>query len=80
MMSMIPGFSNAVIQPGSEAESQAKVKKFMTIMDSMTDKELDSNSSKIFSEPTRSGCWGWRGPETGGSLKRGPFEVLGWRG
>lgn len=53
VMSMIPGFSNAIMQPGSEKESQAKIKRFMTIMDSMTDKELDSTSTKIFSEPSR---------------------------
>jgi signal recognition particle subunit SRP54 len=35
-MSMIPGFSNAIMQPGSEKESQAKIKRYMTIMDSMT--------------------------------------------
>lgn len=50
---MIPGFSNAIMQPGSEKESQAKLKRFMTIMDSMTAKELDSSSTKIFSEPSR---------------------------
>lgn len=33
---MIPGFSNAIMQPGSEKESQAKIKRYMTIMDSMT--------------------------------------------
>ncbi len=32
---------------GHEKESQAKVKKYMTIMDSMTDKELDTGSTKI---------------------------------
>lgn len=53
VMSMIPGFSNAIMQPGSEKESQAKLKRFMTIMDSMTAKELDSSSTKIFSEPSR---------------------------
>lgn len=53
VMSMIPGFSNAVMQPGTEKESQAKVKKFMCIMDSMTDKELDATGTKIFTEPSR---------------------------
>lgn len=53
VMSMIPGFSNAIMQPGSEKESQARLKRFMTIMDSMTAKELDSSSTKIFSEPSR---------------------------
>ncbi|KAL6779796.1 SRP54 [Auxenochlorella protothecoides x Auxenochlorella symbiontica] len=57
VMSMIPGFSNAIMQPGSEKESQAKLKRFMTIMDSMTAKELDSSSTKIFSEPSRILRW-----------------------
>ena len=36
VMSMIPGFSNALMPPGGEKESQARIKRFMTIMDSMT--------------------------------------------
>ena len=47
VMGMIPGFSNALAQPGHEKESQAKIKRFMCIMDSMTDKELDSPEPKI---------------------------------
>jgi signal recognition particle subunit SRP54 len=57
VMSMIPGFSNAIMQPGSEKESQAKIKRYMTIMDSMTDKELDSSSTKLLSEQTRIMRW-----------------------
>ena len=44
---MIPGFSNTLMPPGHEKESQAKIKRFMTIMDSMTDKELDSVDPKL---------------------------------
>ena len=44
---MIPGFSNALMPPGHEKESQGKIKRFMTIMDSMTDKELDSVDPKL---------------------------------
>ena len=47
VMGMIPGFSNALMPPGHEKESQAKIKRFMTIMDSMTDKELDSVDPKL---------------------------------
>lgn len=47
-MSMIPGFGNALMPPGQEKESQAKIKRYMTIMDSMTDKELDSSNPKTF--------------------------------
>jgi signal recognition particle subunit SRP54 len=46
IMSMIPGFQNAM-GPGKEKESAARIKRFMTIMDSMNDGELDSDV-KIF--------------------------------
>lgn len=52
-MGMIPGFSNALMQPGHEKESQAKIKRFMCIMDSMTDKELDSPEPKMLSVGNR---------------------------
>lgn len=48
VMSMIPGFSNALMPPGHEKESGAKIKRYMCIMDSMTDKELDSSDPKLF--------------------------------
>lgn len=57
VMAMIPGFSNAIMPQGGEKEGQAKLKKFMTIMDSMTDKELDSSSTKILGEPSRVERW-----------------------
>lgn len=57
VMSMLPGFSNAIMPPGHEKESQAKVKKFLSIMDSMTDKELDSSSTKLLSEQSRLERW-----------------------
>jgi signal recognition particle subunit SRP54 len=59
VMSMIPGFSNAIMQPGHEKESAARIKKFMTIMDSMTDKELDSTSAKLLSESSRIERWAY---------------------
>lgn len=40
VMSMIPGFSQEFVPKGREKESQAKIKKFMTMMDSMTDEGL----------------------------------------
>jgi len=47
VMSMIPGMS-AMMTKGREHESQARFKKFMTIMDSMTDDELDTeNTTKM---------------------------------
>merc|ERR1712070_1153823 len=49
MMSMLPGFSGDMIPKGREKESEARIKGFMTMMDSMTDDELDGidqNKSK----------------------------------
>ena len=37
VMSMIPGFTQELMPQGREKESTARLKKFMTIMDSMTD-------------------------------------------
>jgi Signal peptide binding domain len=48
VMSMIPGFSNALMPPGHEKESGAKIKRYMCIMDSMTNAELDSSDPKLF--------------------------------
>ncbi|SBT80433.1 signal recognition particle subunit SRP54, putative [Plasmodium malariae] len=41
VMSMIPGFGNNIISKGTEKEGIDKIKKFMVIMDSMTNEELD---------------------------------------
>jgi len=53
VMSLIPGFSNAIMPQGREKESQAKIKRMMTLMDSMTDEELDSTNPKILQDPSR---------------------------
>lgn len=37
IISMIPGFSGQFIEKGNEKEGQAKIKRYMTMMDSMTD-------------------------------------------
>jgi signal recognition particle subunit SRP54 len=51
IMGMIPGFSTDFLTKGGEKESSARLKRMMCIMDSMNDKELDSNDgSKIFSK------------------------------
>uniref|UniRef100_A0A914VXH0 Signal recognition particle 54 kDa protein n=1 Tax=Plectus sambesii TaxID=2011161 RepID=A0A914VXH0_9BILA len=42
IMSMIPGFGPDFMTKGNEQESVSRLKKLMTIMDSMCDKELDS--------------------------------------
>ncbi|CAN6324549.1 unnamed protein product [Urochloa humidicola] len=50
LLSMIPGFSAQLIEKGKEKEGQAKIKRYMTIMDSMTEKELDSTNPKLMNE------------------------------
>ena len=41
VMSMIPGLSSNLLPKGKEKEAQGKIKKFLCMMDSMTDEELD---------------------------------------
>ncbi|CAD7695339.1 unnamed protein product [Ostreobium quekettii] len=53
VMSMIPGFSNAIFPKGHDKDSQSKIKRYMTIMDSMTAKELDETNIKELSKPAR---------------------------
>ncbi|XP_039053824.1 signal recognition particle 54 kDa protein 2-like isoform X2 [Hibiscus syriacus] len=50
VFSMLPGFSSELMPKGREKESQAKIKRYMTIMDSMTNEELDSSNPKIMNE------------------------------
>lgn len=51
VMGMMPGLNSDMFK-GTEAESQARLKKFMTIIESMNDDELDSPDGKIFSTPS----------------------------
>ncbi|EAY98648.1 hypothetical protein OsI_20572 [Oryza sativa Indica Group] len=50
VLSMIPGFRSELMPKGHDKESQAKIKRYMTIMDSMTNAELDSTNPKLMSE------------------------------
>ncbi|RLM93800.1 signal recognition particle 54 kDa protein 2-like [Panicum miliaceum] len=50
LFSMIPGLSSQFIEKGKEKEGQAKIKRYMTIMDSMTQKELDNTNPKLMNE------------------------------
>nr|CAB3478459.1 unnamed protein product [Digitaria exilis] len=50
VFSMLPGFSSELMPKGHEKESQAKIKRYMTMMDSMTDAELDSTNPKLMTE------------------------------
>ena len=38
---------------GSDKQSEVRIKKFMTMMDSMTEKELNTNDIKILQQPSR---------------------------
>ncbi|EOA13257.1 hypothetical protein CARUB_v10026286mg [Capsella rubella] len=48
VFSMLPGISSEMMPQGGEKESQAKIKRYMTMMDSMTNEELDSSNPKVF--------------------------------
>jgi len=48
LMSMIPGIGSGLLEKGREKEGIARIKKFMCIMDSMTEEELDG--AKQFDE------------------------------
>nr|CAG4641591.1 EOG090X03VW [Eurycercus lamellatus] len=49
IMGMIPGFSQDFMTKGGEQESMARLKRLMTIMDSMNDGELDNqDGAKLF--------------------------------
>ncbi|KDR16155.1 signal recognition particle 54 kDa protein [Zootermopsis nevadensis] len=51
IMGMIPGFSQDFLSKGSEQESMTRLKRLMTIMDSMNDGELDSrDGAKLFTK------------------------------
>ncbi|XP_077551672.1 signal recognition particle subunit SRP54 [Haemaphysalis longicornis] len=53
IMGMIPGFSSDFMTKGNEQESMGRLKKLMTIMDSMNDHELDHREgAKLFSRQT----------------------------
>jgi len=53
ILSMIPGFGANMLPKGAQDASQAKMKQFMCIMDSMTDAELDSTDPRIFAKDGR---------------------------
>ncbi|XP_052767616.1 signal recognition particle 54 kDa protein [Mya arenaria] len=51
IMNMIPGFSSDFLTKGGEQESMSRLKKLMTIMDSMNDDELDSlDGERLFTK------------------------------
>jgi signal recognition particle subunit SRP54 len=50
VMSLIPGISSSLLEKGREKEGIARIKRFMCMMDSMTDDELDGHKPMV---PTR---------------------------
>lgn len=52
VMSMIPGFSN-IMGKGKEKESVNRIKRFMTVMDSMNNGELDGDDKVFQQQPKR---------------------------
>lgn len=53
MMAMIPGFNSSMMPQGNDSNSQMMIKRYITIIESMTDKEMDISNVKIFAEPSR---------------------------
>ncbi|KAF6153598.1 hypothetical protein GIB67_027465 [Kingdonia uniflora] len=53
VLSMLLGFSSELMPKGREKESQAKIKRYMAMMDSMTNEELDSSNPKIMDDSQR---------------------------
>ena len=67
VMSMIPGFGNDMMPKGQEKQSQAKIKRMMCLMDSMTDEELARADLKKLQDPKRMArCRQGGGAATGG--------------
>lgn len=50
---MLPGFNSELMPQGNDRQSQVMVKRYITIIESMTEKEMDSTNLKMLSEPTR---------------------------
>ncbi|GAX73630.1 hypothetical protein CEUSTIGMA_g1081.t1 [Chlamydomonas eustigma] len=53
MMSMIPGFNSDLLPQGNDKNSQLMIKRYITIIESMTEKELDSTNIKMLQEQSR---------------------------
>lgn len=53
IMGMMPMFSNMNLGNHADKETQIKFRRYMTIMDSMTERELDESDSRKLMEPSR---------------------------
>ncbi len=47
MMGMLPGFSSDMMPQGNDKNSQLMIKRYITIIESMTEKELDATNIKM---------------------------------
>lgn len=53
VVSMIPGLNQNMIPKGREKEGTARIKRFLCMMDSMTEEELSATHEKPFTENSR---------------------------
>ena len=54
LLGMLPGMAQSgMLDQGQDKVTQLRMRAFMTMMDSMTDKELDSTNPKLLHEPSR---------------------------
>ncbi|KAG2436546.1 hypothetical protein HYH02_011483 [Chlamydomonas schloesseri] len=53
MMSMLPGFNSELMPKGNDKQNQMMIRRYITIIESMTDKEMDTTNIKMLSEPSR---------------------------
>ena len=52
-MGMIPGFDANLLGSNNDKSSQIQIKRYITIIESMSEKELDCTNIKTLSEPSR---------------------------
>lgn len=53
MMSMLPGFNSELMPKGNDKQNQMMIRRYITIIESMTDKEMDTTNIKMLSETSR---------------------------
>jgi hypothetical protein len=53
MMGMLPGFNSDMLPQGNDKASQVMIKRYITIIESMTDEELDTTNIKKLHEASR---------------------------
>jgi signal recognition particle subunit SRP54 len=59
-MGMLPGFNSDMMPQGNDKASQVMIKRYITIIESMTDDELDTTNIKKLHEASRwVGRGGW---------------------